>query len=53
VVDNGKAETRKVNVTRDFGARVQVDAGVRGGEHVILNPPVNLVEGNKVYVAEQ
>lgn len=53
MVDNGKAETRKVNVTRDFGARVQVDAGVRGGEHVILNPPVNLVEGNKVYVAEQ
>jgi RND family efflux transporter MFP subunit len=53
VVDNGKAEIRKVNVTRDLGTRVQVDAGVQGGEHVILNPPVNLVDGNKVRVAEQ
>ena len=48
VVNNGKAEIRKVRVTRDLGTRVEVDAGVKPGEQVILNPPVTLVEGSKV-----
>ena len=50
VVNNGKAEIRKVRVTRDFGTRVEVDGGVKAGDQVILNPPVNLVEGSKVQV---
>ena len=45
---DGKAEIRKVRVTRDLGTRVEVDTGVMWGDQVILNPPVNLVEGNKV-----
>jgi RND family efflux transporter MFP subunit len=53
VVNNGKAEIRKVNVTRDLGTQLEVNAGVRPGEHVILNPPVNLVDGNRVQVAAQ
>jgi RND family efflux transporter MFP subunit len=48
VVNNGKAEIRKVRVTRDLGTRVEVDAGVKPGDEVILNPPVTLVEGSKV-----
>jgi RND family efflux transporter MFP subunit len=48
VVNNGKAEIRKVRVTRDFGTRVEVDAGVKPGDRVILNPPINLIEGSKV-----
>jgi hypothetical protein len=32
VVNNGKAEIRKVRVTRDLGTRVEVDAGVKPGE---------------------
>jgi RND family efflux transporter MFP subunit len=48
VFNNGKAEIRKVRVTRDFGTRVEVDAGVKQGDRVILNPPVNLTEGSKV-----
>ncbi len=31
VVDNGKAEFRKVKVTRDLGTRVEVDSGVKTG----------------------
>jgi RND family efflux transporter MFP subunit len=50
VVNNGKAEIRKVRVTRDFGTRVEVDAGVKPGDRVILNPPINLGEGSKVDV---
>ena len=50
VVSNGKAEMRKVRAKRDLGTRVEVDAGIKAGDQVILNPPVNLVEGSKVQV---
>ena len=53
VVEEGKAEIRKVTVTRDMGTQVEVDAGVKSGDQVILNPPVNLPEGGKVRVAAQ
>ena len=48
VVSDGKAEIRKLGVTRDFGTWVEADAGVRPGEQVILHPPVDLVDGGKV-----
>jgi RND family efflux transporter MFP subunit len=50
VVKDGKAEIRSVRVARDLGTRVEVDAGLRAGERVILNPPVTLVNGSKVQV---
>ena len=50
VVNDGKAEIRKVRVTRDFGTRMEVDTGIKAGDQVILNPPVNLVDGSKVQV---
>jgi RND family efflux transporter MFP subunit len=53
VVEDGKAEIRKVNVTRDMGTQVEVDAGVKPDDRVVLNPPVNLREGDKVRVAAQ
>jgi RND family efflux transporter MFP subunit len=53
VLEDGKAEIRKVTVTRDMGTRVEVDAGVKAGDQVILKPPVNLREGDKVRVATQ
>jgi RND family efflux transporter MFP subunit len=45
---DGKAEIRKVRVTRDLGTRVEVDTGLNVGDQVILNPPVNLVDGSTV-----
>jgi RND family efflux transporter MFP subunit len=48
VVNDGKAEIRKLRVTRDFGTWVEADAGVSSGEQVILDPPVTLVDGGKV-----
>jgi RND family efflux transporter MFP subunit len=50
VVSNGKVEIRKVGVRRDMGTRVEVDIGVKAGDQVILNPPVNLLDGSKVHV---
>jgi hypothetical protein len=35
-------------VTRDFGTTVEVNDGVKPGDQVILNPPVDLAEGSKV-----
>jgi len=48
VVNNGKAEFRKVKVRRDLGTRVEVDSGIKAGDQVILNPPVTLVDGGKI-----
>jgi RND family efflux transporter MFP subunit len=50
VVGDGKAEIRKVGVKRDMGTQVEVDSGVKAGDQVILNPPVNLLDGSKVQV---
>jgi RND family efflux transporter MFP subunit len=48
VVENGKAEIHKIDVTRDLGTRVEVNGGVKTGDQVILNPPVTLGDGSKV-----
>jgi multidrug efflux pump subunit AcrA (membrane-fusion protein) len=48
VYANGRAEIRHLDVLADDGAQVEVRDGVRPGEQVILNPPVNLTEGMKV-----
>jgi RND family efflux transporter MFP subunit len=50
VVNDGKAELRKVKVKRDMGTQLEVDSGIKAGDQVILNPPVNLVDGSKVQV---
>jgi RND family efflux transporter MFP subunit len=50
VVEDGIARMRTVNVVRDFGTTVEVNAGVKDGDQVILNPPVDLTDGRKVKV---
>jgi RND family efflux transporter MFP subunit len=48
VVEDGVARFRKISVTRDLGQQVEVRAGVKPGDQLILNPPVELAEGAKV-----
>jgi RND family efflux transporter MFP subunit len=50
VLENGVAHFRKVTVTRDLGTSVEVSDGVKVGDQVILNPPVDLAEGSKVEI---
>jgi RND family efflux transporter MFP subunit len=50
VLENGTAHFQKIAVTRDLGTAVEVSEGVKPGDQVILNPPVNLAEGEKVDV---
>jgi multidrug efflux pump subunit AcrA (membrane-fusion protein) len=50
VVENGVARIHRVTVVRDFGTTVEVSAGVKDGDQVILNPPVDLTDGHKVEI---
>jgi RND family efflux transporter MFP subunit len=50
VANDGKAQIRKLSVTRDLGTLVEVTDGVKQGDQVILNPPVTLIEGSKVRI---
>ena len=52
VVENGLVHLRKVVVIRDLGHQVLVNSGVKRGDRVILNPPVDLVEGTKVRIRQ-
>ncbi len=50
VVENGVAHLRKIAITTDYGTEVEVNQGVKNGEQIILQPPVNLADGEKVQI---
>jgi hypothetical protein len=50
VVEGGIARIRPVTVARDFDKTVKVSAGVKDGDRVILNLPVDLVDCRKIQV---
>lgn len=50
VVRNGIVHLQKVSIARDFGTSIEVREGVRPGDQVVLNPPVNLFEGSRVAI---
>jgi RND family efflux transporter MFP subunit len=52
VVEDGVAHVHQVTVARDLGATVDVSAGVKDGDQVILNPPVDLTESHKVKIRQ-
>jgi RND family efflux transporter MFP subunit len=50
VVENGVAHQRKITEIRDLGTEIEVSAGVKPGELVIINPPVDLEDGKHVKI---
>jgi RND family efflux transporter MFP subunit len=50
VVENGVAHIRKITEVRDLGTVVETSEGVKDGDQVILNPPVDLADGHKVSI---
>lgn len=48
VVEGGVAHLRKISIARDRGAEVEVVDGVKAGDRVILNPAVELSDGDRV-----
>jgi len=50
VVENGVVHLHKLAITTDYGTEVEVNRGVKDGDRVILQPPVDLIDGEKVQV---
>ena len=50
VVENGIAHLHKIAITTDYGTEVEVNSGVKAGDQVILQPPIDLIDGQKVQV---
>lgn len=48
VVSDGKVELRKIDLDLDNGATVDVRAGLKPGDHVIVSPPANIANGMRV-----
>jgi RND family efflux transporter MFP subunit len=53
VVENGIAHLHKIAITTDYGTEVQVSEGVKDGDKVILQPPVNLADGGKAQIVPE
>jgi RND family efflux transporter MFP subunit len=45
---NGRVELRHLEITEDNGAEIEVRGGLNPGDAVILDPPVNVVDGMRV-----
>uniref|UniRef100_I2Q1A6 RND family efflux transporter, MFP subunit n=1 Tax=Desulfovibrio sp. U5L TaxID=596152 RepID=I2Q1A6_9BACT len=50
VVEDGVAHIRDITEIRDLGTEVEVSAGVADGDKVILTPPVDLRDGDRVEI---
>jgi multidrug efflux pump subunit AcrA (membrane-fusion protein) len=48
VIAGGKLEIRRLDLEADDGAQLEVRAGLKPGDQVILNPPVNATDGMRV-----
>ena len=48
VVENDIVRLHKIVITTDYGTEVEVSEGVKEGDQVILQPPVNVADGDKV-----
>jgi RND family efflux transporter MFP subunit len=48
LVRDGIVHLQKISIARDFGKEVLIEHGLKRGDTVILNPVVDISEGNKV-----
>jgi hypothetical protein len=48
VYEDGRAQLRHLDLAADDGAQVEVRAGIRQGDKLILNPPIGVADGLKV-----
>ena len=52
VVRNGKIELADLTPGHDFGGEIEVVAGLKAGDQVVLNPPDSLVSGQQVTIVK-
>jgi HlyD family secretion protein len=51
-VADGIVHLRPVKVYRDLGESLELDSGLNAGDQVVLNPPTDIHEGQKVQIAQ-
>ena len=52
VVKDGKVSITDVTPGHDFGAEIEIVAGLKPGDQVVMNPPDSLVTGQAVQIAQ-
>jgi len=52
VVKNGKVALTELTPGHDFGAEIEIVAGLKADDHVVVNPPDSLVSGQEVNVVQ-
>jgi RND family efflux transporter MFP subunit len=52
VVRNGKVELADLTPGHDFGSEIEVVAGLKADDQVVLNPPDSLVSGQQVNIVQ-
>ncbi|HEY1944686.1 MAG TPA: efflux RND transporter periplasmic adaptor subunit [Roseiarcus sp.] len=52
VVDGDHVKLQKIDIYRDLGTSVEVKNGLKGGERLVLDAPVDLTDGSKVTVKQ-
>lgn len=52
VVRDGKVEIRNITPGHDFGTEMEVLAGLKAGDQVVVNPPDSLVSGEQVKIVQ-
>jgi RND family efflux transporter MFP subunit len=52
IVKDGKAVLTSVTPGHDFGNQIEIVAGLRAGDQVIINPPDSVVSGQQVQIVQ-
>jgi len=52
VAENGEVRLRKIVIARDFGTEVEVRDGVKDGDEVVVNPPVDIRDGERIRIRD-
>ena len=52
IVKDGTATLQAVTPGHDFGNAIEIVAGIKAGDQVIINPPDSLVSGEKVQIVQ-
>ena len=50
VVESGIVRLHKIAITTDYGTEVEINDGIKTGDKVVVQPPVNLTDGNQVKI---
>jgi hypothetical protein len=53
VSENGMVHLRRLDLSADNGATVEVRGGLHAGEQLILNPPIGVTDGMRVTSAQE